>query len=635
MNLDIVNYGIKSFEDGLPAIAIAKEVDKDAAKTFCMVKVNGVAKEMFYQPQDGDKLEFLTFDDPDGAHAFWHSSAHIMAQAIQHLFPDTKFGIGPAIKDGFYYDVDSEHVFTDEDMAAIEKEMKKIIKANYKFERSEVSREEALAYFGGKDEIYKVDLIERLPEDAVISLYKQGDFTDLCAGPHLPSTGMVKAIKLMSVAGAYWHGDSNNKMLQRIYATSYPNREALDAYLFRLEEAKRRDHRKLGQELELFMLMEEGPGFPFFLPKGMVLRNELEKFWREEHAKHGYQEIRTPIILNRALWERSGHWDHYKNNMYFTKIDDEDYAIKPMNCPGGVLVYKSKPHSYKELPLRLGELGIVHRHELSGVLHGLMRVRCFTQDDAHIFMTPDQIKDEIIGVAKMIDSFYSLFGFPYHVELSTRPEDSMGDPEVWDIAEKALADAMDEMGMDYVINEGDGAFYGPKLDFHLEDSLGRTWQCGTIQLDFQMPEKFDLNYIGPDNQPHRPVMIHRVLFGSIERFIGILIEHFAGAFPLWLAPVQAKILTITDRQLDYAKEIAAKLSDAGIRVEVDDRNEKIGYKIRAAQTEKIPYMLVIGDKEMESATVAVRKRGEGDLGAMNIDDLIPRLKQEIADKVKD
>lgn len=490
-------------------------------------------------------------------------------------------------------------------------------------------------YFGGKDEIYKVDLIEHLPEDAVISLYKQGDFTDLCAGPHLPGTGMVKAIKLMSVAGAYWHGDSNNKMLQRIYATSYPNREALDAYLFRLEEAKRRDHRKLGQELELFLLMEEGPGFPFFLPKGMTLRNELEKFWREEHAKWGYQEIRTPIILNRALWERSGHWDHYKDNMYFTKIDDEDYAVKPMNCPGGMLVYKSKPHSYKELPLRMGELGIVHRHELSGVLHGLMRVRCFTQDDAHIFMTPEQIKDEIIGVAKMIDSFYSLFGFPYHVELSTRPEDSMGDAAVWDMAEKALADAMDEMGMDYVINEGDGAFYGPKLDFHLEDSLGRTWQCGTIQLDFQMPEKFDLTYIGPDNQPHRPVMIHRVLFGSIERFIGILIEHFAGAFPLWISPVQAKILTITDRQLDYANKVAEQLREAGIRIEVDDRNEKIGYKIRAAQTEKVPYMLVIGDKEMEEGTAALRKRGEGDLGAMAIDDIIARLSQEIAAKVKD
>ena len=635
MNLDIVNYGARSFEPGLPAVAIAKEVDKEAAKGFCMVRVNGEAKEMFYQPQDGDQLEFLSFDDPEGAHAFWHSSAHIMAQAIQHLFPGTKFGIGPAIKDGFYYDVDSEHVFTEDDMAAIEKEMKKIVKANYKFERREVSREEALAYFGGKDEIYKVDLIERLPEDAVISLYQQGDFTDLCAGPHLPSTGMVKAIKLMSVAGAYWHGDSNNKMLQRIYATSYPNREALDAYLFRLEEAKRRDHRKLGQELELFLLMDEGPGFPFFLPKGMTLRNELEKFWREEHAKWGYEEIRTPIILNRSLWERSGHWDHYKDNMYFTKIDDEDYAVKPMNCPGGMLVYKSKPHSYKELPLRMGELGIVHRHELSGVLHGLMRVRCFTQDDAHIFMMPEQIKDEIIGVAKMIDSFYSLFGFPYHVELSTRPEDSMGDQAVWDMAEQALADAMNEMGMDYVINEGDGAFYGPKLDFHLEDSLGRTWQCGTIQLDFQMPEKFDLTYIGADNQPHRPVMIHRVIFGSIERFIGILIEHFAGAFPLWISPVQAKILTITDRQDAYAAQIAEQLRAAGIRVEVDDRNEKIGYKIRAAQTEKVPYMLVVGDKEMENGTAALRKRGEGDLGATPIAEIIARLRQEIADKVKD
>ena len=632
MQVNFIGYGSKEVEAGAPVIAALKAFDKDLAKRACVASVNGKTVDLRTPLHDGDEVRIYTFDDEEGRHAFHHSSSHIMAQAVQHLFPGTKFGIGPAIKDGFYYDLDSEHVFTTEDLAAIEKEMQKIVKANYPFERSVISRADALRLFAEKGETYKVDLIENLPEDAVISIYQQGDFLDLCAGPHLTGTGGVKAFKLMSLAGAYWHGDSNNKMLQRIYATSFPDKEQLEAHLFRLEEAKRRDHRKIGQELELFMLTEEGPGFPFFLPKGMILRNELENYWREEHQKWGYDEIKTPVILNRALWEQSGHWDHYKNNMYFTQIDENDFAIKPMNCPGGILVYKAKPHSYKELPIRCGELGLVHRHELSGALHGLMRVRCFTQDDAHIFMTPEQVKDEIIGVMRMIDQFYSLFGFQYHVELSTRPADSMGDPAIWDMAEKALAEAMEEAGRPYVVNEGDGAFYGPKLDFHLEDCLGRTWQCGTIQLDFQMPEKFDLTYTGADNQPHRPVMIHRVIFGSIERFIGILTEHFAGAFPLWLSPVQARVMNITDRQSGYAAQVAARLKQAGIRAELDDRSEKIGYKIRAAQTERIPYMLVVGDKEQEVGAAALRRRGEGDLGAKPLEEIISMIQKEIAEK---
>ena len=633
MKINIAGQGIKEFADGMSAIAVAAAIDKDAAKKLCAVKVGDEVRDLTCVLHDGDDIHFLTFDDEEGAHAFRHSSSHIMAQAIQHLFPDTKFGIGPAIKDGFYYDLDSEHTFSDDDMAAIEKEMKKIVKANYKFERSEVSREYALNYFKEKGEIYKVDLIQRLPDDAVISMYQQGDFVDLCAGPHLPSTGMVKAFKLMSVAGAYWHGDSKNKMLQRIYATSFPSKEELDEYLFKLEEAKRRDHRKLGQELELFMLLDEGPGFPFFLPKGMILKNNLIEYWREVHKRYGYVEISTPMILNRELWERSGHWDHYKDNMYFTKIDDEDYAVKPMNCPGGMLVYKSKPHSYRDLPMRAGELGLVHRHELSGALHGLFRVRCFTQDDAHIFMTRDQMKDEIKNVVKLFDEVYSLFGLKYEIELSTMPEDHIGTEEEWEINQNILKEAITDMGKSFVINEGDGAFYGPKLDFHLEDSLGRTWQCGTIQLDSQLPERFELEYVGADGEKHRPSMIHRVVFGSIERFIGILTEHFAGAFPLWLSPVQVKILPITDRQLPYARELKDRLEALKIRVELDDRNEKIGYKIRAAQTEKVPYMMVIGDKEMENGTVALRKRGEGDLGAVAVDSVIARLQQEIADKV--
>jgi len=567
-------------------------------------------------------------EQPFNFETFWHSSSHIMAQAVQHLFPGTRFGIGPAIKEGFYYDFDSEHIFTPEDLLAIEKEMKRIVKRNEKYLREELSREQALELFAGLGEIYKVELINDLPEDAVISVYRQGDFLDLCAGPHLPSTGAVKAVKLLSLAGAYWRGSEKNKMLQRIYAISFPEQQQLDEYLARLEEAKKRDHRKLGAELELFMMVEEGPGFPFFLPKGMIVRNELEEYWRWQHRRHGYQEIKTPIILSRELWEQSGHWDHYQNNMYFTEIDEAPYAVKPMNCPGGLLVYRSKPHSYRELPIRAGELGLVHRHELSGALHGLMRVRCFTQDDAHIFMTEEQIKDEIKGVARLTDDFYKQFGFPYHVELSTRPEKAMGSAEAWERATTALAEAMTEMGVEYIIKEGDGAFYGPKLDFHLQDSLGRTWQCATIQLDFQMPERFDLTYIGADNQPHRPVMIHRVIFGSIERFIGILIEHYAGAFPLWLAPVQAKILTITDRQNDYALQVLAQLEQAGLRAEADLRNEKIGYKIRAAQAEKAPYMLVLGDKEQEQQTAALRKRGEGDLGAIPIGEIIARLVEE-------
>ena len=579
---------------------------------------------------DGTRASFA---EPEVQHTFYHSSSHIMAQAVLKLFPGTKLAIGPAIKDGFYYDFDSEHIFTPEDLLKIEAEMKKIVQDDEPFIREEISREAALALFAQKGEPYKVELIHDLPTDAVISLYRNGDFVDLCAGPHLYSTGDVKAVKLLSLAGAYWRGSEKNKMLQRIYGTSFPKQQLLDAYLARLEEAKKRDHRKLGAELELFALLEEGPGFPFFLPKGMALRNELENFWRQIHAQWGYQEIKTPMILNRALWERSGHWDHYKDNMYFTKIDDVDYAVKPMNCPGGILVYKNKMHSYRELPLRYCEMGLVHRHEMSGALHGLMRVRCFTQDDAHIFMLPEQIKEEIKGVVRLIDSVYKLFGFTYHIELSTRPEKAMGSLEIWEKATQALRNAMDEMELPYKVNEGDGAFYGPKLDFHLEDSIGRTWQCGTIQLDFQMPEKFELSYIGEDNQKHQPVMIHRVIFGSIERFIGILIEHFAGAFPLWLAPVQVRVLNISEKQEEYAQSVEQILKQSGVRVESDLRNEKIGYKIREAQGQKIPYMLVIGDKEMAAATVAVRKRGAGDIGAQDLDTFLVELKQQIADKI--
>ncbi len=576
--------------------------------------------------------EKIDFSSEEVRHRYRHTSSHIMAQAIKKLWPDAKLAIGPAIENGFYYDIDMEHKITDQDLLKIQKEMKKIIQANYPIERFELPREEAIEFEKKAGEDYKVELIEDLPEDAVISFYKQGDFTDLCAGPHMDSTGQIKAIKLTSVAGAYWRGDEHNKMLQRVYGTSFPSQTELDDYLAKIEEAKKRDHRKIGKEMDLFALYEEGPGFPFFLPKGMILRTQLENYWREEHAKRGYEEIKTPLILNEQLWRTSGHWDHYKDNMYFTKIDDKDYAIKPMNCPGSMLAYKRTMHSYRDLPIRLAEMGQVHRHELSGALHGLMRVRTFTQDDAHIFMLPEQVKDEILGVVNFIDDVYKLFGFKYHVELSTRPEDSMGTDEEWNMAETALKEAIEDKGIPYVINEGDGAFYGPKLDFHLEDSLGRTWQCGTIQLDMQMPQRFDLTYVGSDNQKHRPVMIHRVIFGSIERFIGILIEHFAGKFPLWLAPVQVKILTVAEAFSEYANDVADKLKEAGLRVEVDVRNEKIGYKLREARNQRVNYILVIGEREQESGTAAVRSTKVGELGTMDVEELKNKLVDEVNSK---
>ncbi len=574
----------------------------------------------------------INFEDEHVKECYRHTTSHVMAQAVKKLWPDAKLAIGPAIDNGFYYDFDMEHKLTDQDLLKIQKEMKKIIQANYPLERFELPREEAIKFMADKGEDYKVELINDLPEDAVISFYQQGDFVDLCAGPHMESTGQIKALKLQSIAGAYWRGDSDRKMLQRVYGTCFPTQEELDEYLHRLEEAKKRDHRKIGKEMDLFALYEEGPGFPFFMPKGMIIRNELESFWKTEHAKRGYVEIKTPLIMNEQLWRTSGHWDHYKDNMYFTKIDDEDYAIKPMNCPGSMLVYKRKMWSYRELPVRMGELGQVHRHELSGALHGLMRVRTFTQDDAHIFMLPEQIKDEVIGVVKFIDDVYSMFGFKYHIELSTRPEDSMGTDEEWEAAETALREAMESIGKPFVINEGDGAFYGPKLDFHLEDSIGRTWQCGTIQLDMQMPQRFDISYVGPDGEKHRPVMIHRVIFGSIERFIGILTEHFAGKFPLWLAPVQVKLLTVTEKFTDYALKVAKQFEEAGLRVEADIRNEKIGYKLREARNERTPYICVIGEREQEAGNLTVRSSKAGELGEMGIDELQEKLLKEIAEK---
>ena len=576
--------------------------------------------------------EKINFEDEQVRLRYRHTASHVMAQAIKNLWPEAKLAIGPAIDNGFYYDIDMEHKLSDQDLLKIQKEMKKVINANHKLERFELPREEAVAFMAERNEDYKVELINDLPEDAIISFYKQGDFVDLCAGPHMESTGQIKAVKLMSVAGAYWRGDEHNKMLQRIYGTAFPTQEELDEYINRLEEAKKRDHRKIGKEMDLFAIFEEGPGFPFFMPKGMIIRNELENFWRAEHRKRGYEEIKTPLILNEQLWRTSGHWDHYKDNMYFTKIDEGDYAIKPMNCPGSMLCYKRKMWSYRDFPIRMGELGQVHRHELSGALHGLMRVRTFTQDDAHIFMLPEQIKDEIVGVAKFIDDVYSMFGFKYHIELSTRPEDSMGTDEEWEMAEDALRSAMEELGVPYVVNEGDGAFYGPKLDFHLEDSIGRTWQCGTIQLDMQMPQRFDLTYVGSDNEKHRPIMIHRVIFGSIERFIGILTEHFAGKFPLWLAPVQVKLLTVAEAFSDYAKELAAELEGQGIRVELDIRNEKIGYKLREARNERVSYICVIGEKEATAKTVSVRSNKVGDLGEMTFEDFKAKLVEEIRTK---
>ena len=578
-----------------------------------------------------------TFENPEFKKTYWHTCSHVLAQAMKRLHPEVKLAIGPAIENGFYYDFDTPEPFSETQLAELEAEMRKICKEKLKLERFELPRAEAIQFMEEKGEPYKVELIHDLPEDATISFYKQGEFTDLCAGPHLDSTGRIKgnAIKLTACNAAYWRGDSNRQTLQRIYGIAFPKKDELDEYLARIEEAKKRDHRKLGKELGLFMMTEEGPGFPFFLPKGMTLKNTLLEYWRECHKRYGYVEISTPIILNRQLWERSGHWDHYKQNMYTTVIDEEDYAIKPMNCPGGMLVYKNEPHSYRDLPLRMAELGLVHRHEMSGALHGLFRVRCFTQDDAHIFMTPDQMKEEIKGVVRIFDEIYSTFGLTYQIELSTMPEDHMGEEKVWQFAEETLQAAIQEMGKDFILNPGDGAFYGPKLDFHLADSLGRTWQCGTIQLDFQMPERFELEYVGEDGEKHRPVMIHRALLGSIERFIGVITEHFAGAFPTWLSPVQVKVLPITDRAAAYADQVAAQLDQAGYRVEVDHRNEKIGKKIREAQLEKIPYMLVVGDKEAESGQVAVRARSKGDLGAMDFAAFLAHLKQVVDEKQMD
>ena len=567
--------------------------------------------------RDGS-VQDLTFADEVGQEAFRHTTSHILAQAVKRLYPDTKLAIGPAIKDGYYYDFEFSFPFTTEHLAEVEKEMRRIVKESLPLERSVVSREEALKMMEERGETYKTEMIQDLPDEEEISLYRQGEFVDFCAGPHVSNTSVIKAFKLQSVAGAYWHGDENNQMLTRIYGTSFPKADELEAYLKRMEEARLRDHRKLGKELGLFAIMDEGPGFPFFLPKGMVLKNLLIDYWRQLHLREGYVEISTPIILSRHLWENSGHWDHYKDNMYTTVIDEEDYAVKPMNCPGGMLVYKVEPRSYKDLPMRVGELGLVHRHEKSGQLHGLMRVRCFTQDDAHIFMTEDQIRDEIKGVARLIDEVYSKFGFKYHVELSTRPENSMGSDADWEMATEGLRGALEELGVDYVVNEGDGAFYGPKIDFHLEDSIGRTWQCGTIQLDFQMPQRFELEYTGADGEKHRPIMIHRVAFGSIERFIGILIEHYAGKFPTWLAPVQVKILPVSDKFADYAQKVTDELKEAGIRVELDGRSEKLGYKIREAQMQKVPYMVIVGEKEVAENVVSVRKRDEGDIGSMEL-----------------
>ena len=628
----IVNGIPMDVEAGKNALDLAGGISKELKKDALAARINGRVISLVTPIEEDGVLEIVGFADPDGAKTLRHTASHVLAQAVKHLKPEAKLAIGPAINNGFYYDFDVDEPFTPEFLAAVEKEMQKIIKKNDRVERFELPRAEALELM--KDEPYKVELINDLPEGETISFYRQGDFTDLCAGPHLPSTGKIKAVKLMSIAGAYWRGSEKNKMLQRIYGTAFTDKAELEAYLERLEEAKKRDHRKLGRQLDLFDILDEGPGFPFFYPKGMILRNTLEDYWRQIHRQHGYEEIKTPIMLNRALWERSGHWDHYRENMYTTVIDDTDFAIKPMNCPGGMLVYKRRKWSYRDLPMRCGELGLVHRHELSGALHGLMRVRCFTQDDAHIFMTPDQIKDEIKGVYNLIDEVYKVFGFEYHVELSTRPENSIGTDEMWALATDGLRGALDELGVKYVVNEGDGAFYGPKIDFHLQDCLGRTWQCGTIQLDMNLPERFDLTYTGADGQEHRPVMIHRVVFGSIERFIGIITEHFAGAFPLWLAPVQVKLLTITDRADEAALKLQAQLEQAGIRTEIDLRNEKIGFKIREAQVQKIPYMLVLGDKEVENGVAAVRARKEGDLGTMTPEALIAKLTEEVRTKAR-
>ena len=633
MKITLKDGSVKEYAQAMSVIDIAKDLSEGLARVACAGEVNGEVVDLRTVLEQDCELNILTAKDEKGLAALRHTASHVMAQAVKRLYPNTKLAIGPSIADGFYYDMEFETPLTSDDFGKIEAEMKKIIKEDLKIERFTKSREDAIAFMKEKGEPYKVELIEDLPEGEEISFYSQGEFVDLCAGPHLMSTkGVGKAFKIMSLAGAYWRGDEHNKMLTRLYATAFGKKEELEAYITMMEEAKKRDHRKLGKELGLFMMHEAGPGFPFFLPKGMVLKNTLLDYWRQIHKKAGYVEVSTPIILNRSLWETSGHWDHYKNNMYTTVIDGEDYAIKPMNCPGGVLVYASEPRSYRDLPLRVGELGLVHRHEKSGQLHGLMRVRCFTQDDAHIFMTPDQIKDEIKGVVALINEVYSLFGFEYHVELSTRPEDSMGSDEDWEMATEGLRSALDEIGLPYVVNEGDGAFYGPKIDFHLVDCIGRTWQCGTIQLDFQLPQRFELEYIGADGEKHRPIMIHRVVFGSIERFIGILIEHFAGAFPTWLAPVQVKVLPISDKYLDYAQKVKAELDEAGIRAELDTRSEKIGYKIREAQKNKIPYMLVVGQKEEENNLVAVRSRFKGDEGQKSLADFLSDIQGEIERK---
>ncbi|WP_418462396.1 threonine--tRNA ligase [Frisingicoccus sp.] len=632
MKVTLKDGSVKEYAQPMSVIDIAKDISEGLARAACAGELNGEVVDLRTVVDNDCELNILTFDSEGGAAAFRHTTSHIMAQALKRLYPDAKLAIGPSISDGFYYDIDSETPLTADDLTKIEAEMKKVVKEAWPITRFTKSRDDAIAYFKEKDEPYKVELIEDLPEDAEISFYQQGEFVDLCAGPHLMTTKPVKAFKLTSLAGAYWRGSEKNKMLTRIYGTAFTKKADLEEHLARIEEAKKRDHRKLGKELGLFMIREEGPGFPFFLPKGMVLKNTLLDYWRDLHRKNGYVEVSTPIILSRHLWENSGHWDHYKDNMYTTVIDDADFAVKPMNCPGGMLVYKSEPHSYKDLPLRVGELGLVHRHEKSGQLHGLMRVRCFTQDDAHIFMTQEQIRQEIKGVAKLIDEVYNLFGFKYHVELSTRPEDSMGSDEDWEIATDGLRGALEDLGLDYVINEGDGAFYGPKIDFHLEDSIGRTWQCGTIQLDMQMPQRFDLEYTGADGEKHRPVMIHRVAFGSVERFIGILIEHFAGAFPTWLSPVQVKVLPISDKYMDYAQNVLAQLNEAGIRAEIDTRAEKIGYKIREARLQKIPYMLVVGAKEEEEKAVSVRSRFKGDEGQKDLQTFIADILEEIRTK---
>ena len=635
MKITLKDGVVKEFDGAVSVLDIAKAISEGLARNACAGIVNGEVKDLRYVVDADAEVSICTFEDEAGRMAFRHSASHILAQAVKHLYPDVKLAIGPAIADGFYYDFDREKAFTQEELEALEEEMKKIAKEDIAIERFELPRAEAIKYMEELQEPYKVELIQDLPEDAVISFYRQGDFADLCAGPHLMSTKPVKAIKLTSVAGAYWRGNEKNKMLSRIYGTAYPKASELEAYLTMMEEAKKRDHRKLGKELKLFALLDEGPGFPFFLPKGMTLKNTLLEYWREIHKEAGYVEVSTPIILNRDLWYRSGHWDHYKDNMYTTVIDEEDYAVKPMNCPGGMLIYKQDMHSYRDLPIRMGEIGLVHRHEKSGALHGLMRVRCFNQDDAHIFMTEDQIKDEISGVIRLIDGVYKQFGFKYHIELSTRPENSMGSDEAWEIATNGLRDALDENKIQYTVNEGDGAFYGPKIDFHLEDSIGRTWQCGTIQLDMQMPERFELEYTAADGSKKRPVMIHRVCFGSIERFIGILIEHFAGQFPTWLAPVQVKVLPISEKFVDYAKSVETALDKAGIRVETDNRAEKIGYKIREARNERIPYIIVVGEKDQEAKKVSLRSRKNGEEGQFDLADVIARIQEEIKTKALD